>query len=304
MSYGVDDWYIGLLKKSVVSNDNNVFQILEYINSGKNGAVFKVYCVNGGLRGGIFALKIQYNLKEKRLTRFYREVEFLKTHNSSTIVKYCDDGSIKLSNETYPFVVMPYYKYSLETFVVENHLDFDKKVDIAQQLIRSLIELDALKMVHRDIKPQNILSNGSKFVLADFGLVKNVQDSNIEPCSTDISGDVSSSMPRYYRSPELVDYALGYEKFFRVETNIFQMGLVLSWFFSGINPLKKTNDKLDKVEIKSIPRIEGDDKGEVRKIILQMISFKAENRIKPLEAYSRLLTIGNQLERRKGLEIA
>lgn len=34
---------IGLLKKTVVSNNNNVFQILEYINSGKNGAVFKVY---------------------------------------------------------------------------------------------------------------------------------------------------------------------------------------------------------------------------------------------------------------------
>lgn len=42
---------IGLLKKTVVSNNNNVFQILEYINSGKNGAVFKVYCVKGKLRG-------------------------------------------------------------------------------------------------------------------------------------------------------------------------------------------------------------------------------------------------------------
>ena len=295
---------IGLLKKTVVSNNNNVFQILEYINSGKNGAVFKVYCVKGKLKGGIFALKVQYNLMEERLMRFYREVEFLKTHNSNAMVKYCDDGSIKLSNESYPFVVMPYYKYSLESFIVENYLDFDKKVDIAQQLLRSLIELDALKTVHRDIKPQNILSNGSKFVLADFGLVKNIQDSNVEPCSTDICGDISSSMPRYYRSPELVEYALGHEKCFRIETNIFQMGLVLSWVFTGINPLKETNDKLDKVEIKSIPRIEGDDKGEVRQIILQMISYKIEDRIRPLEAYSRLLIIGNQIERRKGLEIA
>ena len=89
-----------------------------------------------------------------------------------------------------------------------------------------------------------------------------------------------------------------------IETNIFQMGLVLSWVFTGINPLKETNDKLDKVEIKSIPRIEGDDKGEVRQIILQMISYKIEDRIRPLEAYSRLLIIGNQIERRKGLEIA
>lgn len=53
---------IGLLKKTVVSNNNNVFQILEYINSGKNGAVFKVYCVKGKLKGGNICLESSVQL--------------------------------------------------------------------------------------------------------------------------------------------------------------------------------------------------------------------------------------------------
>jgi serine/threonine protein kinase len=45
---------------------------------------------------------------------------------------------------------------------------------IAQQVVAGLVELHALDIIHRDLKPENILLCGSQWMLADFGISKNL----------------------------------------------------------------------------------------------------------------------------------
>ena len=71
------------------------------INVGKNGSVFLVQCIDGSY----YALKVQYNLLEKRLKRFQRELNFLKQQESPLFLSYCDNGKIERNGCSYPFVV-------------------------------------------------------------------------------------------------------------------------------------------------------------------------------------------------------
>lgn len=81
--------------EEITSDSGNVYRITRLINIGKNGAVFHVQCVEGELIGSCYALKVQYNLLEKRLKRFQKELEFLKQQDSQLFLSYCDDGKIE-----------------------------------------------------------------------------------------------------------------------------------------------------------------------------------------------------------------
>ena len=59
------------------TNSGSSYQIIGFINTGKNGAVFKVNRDDFQYNNSYFALKIQYNLLEKRLRRFEREQDLL-----------------------------------------------------------------------------------------------------------------------------------------------------------------------------------------------------------------------------------
>lgn len=66
------------------------------------------------------------------------------------------------------------------------------------QLLRALARIHARGILHRDVKPQNILTDGEGNVkLADFGLARDVCDAPIA-----YTGYVVS---RWYRAPELLD---------------------------------------------------------------------------------------------------
>lgn len=89
--------------------------------------------------------------------------------------------------------------------------------------------------LHRDIKPLNILTDGENIVLGDFGLVKNLNKENLLISELDDSEaedilNASDTMPRFYRTPELVRFAKK-EDILRIESDTFQMGLVFTDLF-------------------------------------------------------------------------
>jgi len=71
------------------------------------------------------------------------------------------------------------------------------------QMFRSLAYIHALAIVHRDIKPQNILIDTAnhRLVLCDFGSAKKIEAGE---------KSVAYICSRYYRAPELI---LGQDKY-------------------------------------------------------------------------------------------
>lgn len=276
--------------EEITSDSGNVYRITRLINIGKNGAVFHVQCVEGELIGSCYALKAQYNLLEKRLKRFQRELEFLKQQDSQLFLSYCDDGKIERNGYSYPFVVLPYVPFTLEEYINREQISYEKRLAFSCQLLMALCLLSEQKVIHRDIKPQNILTDGQKVVLADFGLVKHISDHSVSSDRTELL-NASASMPRHYRTPELVAYANGKTSQFYMESDCFQMGLVLCYLFTGTNPLTSSEDKLADLELGTVPVIDKPSGHIIRNTILSMQEYDYHKRITPSEALKEFLRV-------------
>lgn len=276
--------------EKITSDSGNVYRITRLINIGKNGAVFHVQCVEGELIGSCYALKVQYNLLEKRLKRFQRELEFLKQQDSQLFLSYCDDGKIERNGYSYPFVVLPYVQFTLEEYINREQISYEKRLAFLCQLLMALCLLSEQKVIHRDIKPQNILTDGQKVVLADFGLVKHISDHSVSSDRTELL-NTSASMPRHYRTPELVAYTNGKTSQFYMESDCFQMGLVLCYLFTGTNPLTSSEDKLADLELGTVPVIDKPSGHIIRNTILSMLEYDYHKRITPSEALKEFLRV-------------
>ncbi len=272
--------------EEITSDSGNVYRIARFINVGKNGSVFLVQCIDGSY----YALKVQYNLLEKRLKRFQRELNFLKQQESPLFLSYCDNGKIECNGCSYPFVVLPYIPFTLEEYVSTMQISYEKKLAFACQLLMALNHLNEQYVVHRDIKPQNILTDGQKVVLADFGLIKHISDHSVSSDRAELL-NASASMPRHYRTPELVAYANGKTSRFYMESDCFQMGLVLAWLFTGVNPLKASEDKLADLDLGAVPLIKEPSGYIIRNTIVTMLEYDYHKRIVPSEALKEFLQV-------------
>lgn len=276
------------------TDNGSAYRIVSFINTGKNGAVFKVERNDLRYNQSVFALKIQYNLLDKRVRRFEREKAFLKQQTSPYLLSFVDSGVVCVNNRDYSFVVTPYYPYTLDSFMSERIIPYEQRVRFSYSLLVALSQLHSQNVVHRDIKPQNIFTDGIRTIIGDFGLIKSI-------CASDIvrSDDIlhaSASMPRHYRTPELVAYARKETNHFFMESDVFQMGLVLCWLFTGVNPLVTSEDKLSNIELCDINRLTRCLDYRIANIIQKMTAINRTKRMSPEAALKSISEITREIE--------
>jgi len=124
------------------------------------------------------------------------------------------------------FIVMPCYEgASLQTIVKQGPLDIGRAVDIASQVARGLAKSHEKGIVHRDVKPANILVTSDGLVkIVDFGLAKLATQTRLTRAGTTV-GTVM------YMSPE---QARGEETDQR--SDIWSLGVVLYEMVTGRAP--------------------------------------------------------------------
>lgn len=93
---------------------------------------------------------------------------------------------ISVENYSYQgqrFVAMTEEFLSGGTLTSKGQLTVQKCLEIGTELIDGLAHIAGLNLVHRDIKPDNIMfrSDGSTPVITDFGVVRDLSDSSITP---------------------------------------------------------------------------------------------------------------------------
>jgi serine/threonine protein kinase len=166
------------------------------------------------------------------------------------------------------FIVMAYYAgQSLGQLLRKGPLAVKEAVAIACQIAQGLQEAHSRKIVHRDIKPTNVMITPSGALkIVDFGLARVITAETAT--ITGVTGTVK------YMSPE---QAMGH----RVDqrTDIWSLGVVLEEMLTGANPFERTTVSAILVAVlHEAPRAMNDVPMELQRIVYRALSKNPEKR--------------------------
>lgn len=207
---------------------------LEFLGKGGNGSVFRMLIRDGELRGLIVAVKFLETLdNEERLKRFEQEIQVLQDVNHPHIIKVLDRGQYRIGSRLIPFFVMEYQPRNLEreTRSHPRGLHPDSVLPICLQMASALVHIHGKGVEHGDLKPANILYDGSNVKLADFGLASLVDNGNRIRAIGEKVGPHFFLSPEQWRWWKEEDAERPGKK-----SDIFQLGLVFIKIVSGFNP--------------------------------------------------------------------
>ena len=196
------------------------YQVLHLIGEGCFGKVFK------GRRkftGQAVALKFisTRGKSEKDLKNLRQEMAILKTLNHENIILLLD--AFETSSD---FVVVTEYAHGelFEVFQDDRQLPESEVQKIAKQLVQALYYLHSNRVIHRDMKPQNILIGSNNVIkLCDFGFARSMSNQTV------VLNSVKGTP--LYMAPELVQ-----EKPYNHTADIWSLGVILYELFVGKPP--------------------------------------------------------------------
>lgn len=276
------DKYV-LVQNQVLVAGGTRFKVIERLGRGGNSSVYMVQCVTGAHRGLLFAAKLFTRAdKDDRRERFRVELDFLKNPQHPAVMRVHYDGTHPFVEEggmvELPFYIAEYLPKTLRDAMRGGLLMVDK-VTIAIQLLSALSYLSDNDpvIVHRDIKPENIFIKGRSAVLGDFGLLKAVGAG--EQAEVFSIGSLSNGIrhPRFYPSPELVEYSKGRGGDVSAKSDVFQLGLVLAEMFCGVSPLVE-REVFEEVELGELAAVPGGQGELVRTNIQRMLTLNPAQR--------------------------
>ena len=153
---------------SLVGRTVGQYQILARIGGGGMGVV---YTARASRLGRVVALKFlppQWSDDESAKQRFVREAQAASATNHPNI---CTIHDIETADDGQLFIVMAYYDgATLKKRLESGPLPIDEALDIATQISEGLAKAHAQGVVHRDIKPGNIILTDDGVRILDFGL--------------------------------------------------------------------------------------------------------------------------------------
>ncbi len=202
------------------------YQIRSVLGHGGSAVVYEAF--DRELKR-VVALKVLRGdrASEAALKRFRREVAVARDASSPYLVRVFDIG---VAGETVFLTMELVVGESLRDRVEAGPLPMADALRIGAEVLRALVVLHGFGIVHRDVKPGNILLDGDGRVkLADFGLARHWDGT--ETRATETEGLVGTAE---YLSPE---QALGKE--IDARTDLYAFGVVLFEMLAGEVPLRR-----------------------------------------------------------------
>ncbi len=197
------------------------YEILGKVGTGGMADVYKAKDHILGRFVGIKVLKPEFSEDVNFVTKFRTEAQSAAVLEHPNIVNIYDVGS----ENSIHYIVMEYVEgITLKTYIEKKgQLSFKETVSIAIQVGRGIEAAHNKHIIHRDIKPQNIIiSTEGKVKVTDFGIARAATTHTI---NSDVMGSV------HYASPEQARNG-----FVDGKSDIYSLGIVMYEMVTGRVP--------------------------------------------------------------------
>ena len=197
------------------------YEILAVVGAGGMSDVYKAKDHVLGRFVAIKVLKQEFAEDVNFVTKFRTEAQSAAGLEHPNIVNIYDVGS----EEGFHYIVMEYVEgITLKTYIEKKRqLSYKEAISIAIQVGRGIEAAHNKNIVHRDIKPQNIMiSTEGKVKVTDFGIARAATSNTIH---SDVMGSVHYSSPEQARNG-----------FVDGKSDIYSLGIVMYEMVTGRVP--------------------------------------------------------------------
>jgi serine/threonine protein kinase/Tfp pilus assembly protein PilF len=201
------------------------YKVLEELGRGGMGTVYKVVDEEIDEEVALKLLKPQVAVDEETVKRFRNELKLARKISHKNV---CRMYHLSKEEETL-FIIMEYVpgKDLKSTIENEKKISEEKAIFLAKQLCEGLIEAHRIGVVHRDLKPQNIMIDKDwNARIMDFGLARSLKTREITEAGM-IMGTPD------YMSPEQVE-----GKRIDRRSDLYSLGAILFEMLTGRVPFK------------------------------------------------------------------
>lgn len=205
------------------------YELLERIGDGGMAVVYKARCRLLNRYVAIKILKPEFTKDLKFIENFKRESQAAASLSHPNIVNIFDVG--REGNIHYIVMELVEGRVLSELIKEKGPLEWRQAVEIVKQMASALSLAHKNHIIHRDVKPQNILiTEDGVPKLADFGIAKAINASTLVGATGTVLGSV------HYFSPEQARGGYVDEK-----SDIYSLGIVLYELLTGRVPFDGDN---------------------------------------------------------------
>jgi eukaryotic-like serine/threonine-protein kinase len=217
------------------------YQVVRELGRGGMGAVYLAERADGQYEQRVALKLIKRGMDtEQVLARFRAERQILASLDHPNIARLLDGGS---TEQGVPFFAMEYIEGEpIDTYADRRSLGVEERLQLFLQVCGAVAYAHQHLVVHRDIKPLNVLVTPEGVPkLLDFGIAKVLHDSPDEMTST-VTG--MRLLTPEYASPEQVE-----GRHATTVSDVYALGVVLYELLTGRSPYRpRSRAPMDMVE--------------------------------------------------------
>ncbi len=199
------------------------YELKEFVGKGGMALVYRAIDLRTGHSVAVKILRPEFNEDVEFLARFQREATTASKMSHHNIVNLLDVGK----DGSYQYLVMEYVKGKTLKEVLEEKGALPPPIaaQIAIRILSALQHAHNNGIIHRDIKPQNILVHSEGHVkVADFGIAR-VAGSNTISKADSVMGSVHYFSPEQARGEDVSS-----------ASDLYSVGVVLYEMLTGVVP--------------------------------------------------------------------
>jgi eukaryotic-like serine/threonine-protein kinase len=218
------------------------YRLIELIGRGGMGEVWRAQRIDGQFSQQVaIKLLIAAIHDSKTLARAEAEREFLAQLAHPNIARILDGGRMpgSDSNQGAPYVVMEYIDgVSIDQYVCAKQLSVRARVTLFLQVLEAVDCAHRALIIHRDIKPGNVLVDASGIVkLLDFGIAKSLD----APLSDATQTGMLAMTPNYAAPEQLEGKSLS------TTCDVYSAGVLLFELLTGALPTDSTASMAERI---------------------------------------------------------